>query len=129
MKKYPKFRVWCETIKMFTDGGFYVCSGGQLLWLHTGNQISISNLDDGEYCIQQFTGWLDKNNKEIYEGDIVKIRYKMDEHGEFEEEISEVTFEDGAFGIKSDCFFNWSFASNFSIEVIGNIFENKELLK
>jgi len=90
----------------------------------------------------QFTGLKDKNGKEIYERDIVKMidspsnwTFKGDE----KETLWEVVFENGMFIPKNgetyyndfeDCYGeeiflgnNWSY-----YEVIGNIYENPELL-
>lgn len=73
-----KYRVYCKTTKHFSVQPALLASGNQLLWLHTRNVVSISNLDEEEYIIQQFTGLLDLNQKEIYEGDIVEQEFTVD---------------------------------------------------
>ena len=72
----------------------------------------------------QYTGLKDKNGKEIYEGDIVS--HSLDDYTTFP---SEIKFIDGMF-----CFFNKPIGHTELIEsllyceVIGNIYENPELL-
>jgi uncharacterized phage protein (TIGR01671 family) len=76
--------------------------------------------------LMQYTGLKDKNGKEIYEGDIIKETTKDDKG---EEIVSEVKFYDGIFG--DDTMDGWTLkelVDEFGAYVIGNIYENPELL-
>lgn len=77
-----------------------------------------------EDTVGQYTGLHDKNGKEIYEGDIVKIKYR-------DEDIGKVIYEHNEFSIDvtnmNKNYGRVSFVNNF-MEVIGNIYDNPELL-
>ncbi len=73
--------------------------------------------------VGQYTDLHDKNGKEIYEGDIVKSFFvDTDEAGNeiYKYYIMEVKYDEVLCSYKIDKFMN--------LEVIGNIYENKELL-
>lgn len=120
-----KFRVWNEEFKLFDtllkddyygDGniGFVDC--------FVGNEEDIW---------EQFTGLHDKNGREIYEGDVVKV------YGFSKVTVGKVIYEDYYFTLDGFCdtgtdrpemaFSEGEFEVNY--EVIGNIHENPELLE
>ena len=86
-------------------------------------------LEDVE--LMQYTGLKDRNGKEIYEGDILKYNFPYD--GRLKH-VSPVKFleTEASFGIK-DRYGNeiplYRIAANNYFEIIGNIYENEELLK
>lgn len=83
--------------------------------------------------LMQYTGLKDKNGRKIYEGDIVKIkaiavrqesRWHADVLVEYPVEVIEVVkWEIDGFHLIANNWVEWD------IEVIGNIYENPELLK
>ena len=75
--------------------------------------------------LMQYTGLKDKNGKEIYDGDVVELET------ENSTQRWEVCFYDGSFGFaRDDHFITFGYVNHGSdgIEVIGNIYENPNLL-
>lgn len=82
-----------------------------------------------ENTIGQYTGLHDKNGKEIYEGDFV--RFHMHERGIYESEYQTglVEFGGGRFYADLDCSTLYFCGEPDDYEVIGNIYDNPELIK
>ena len=109
-----KFRVWNKTIypKMLKSS---------ILSLNDTGWVNINKETNGG--IDQYTGLKDKNGKEIYEGDIFK-----DDNWCVIKAV--VDFNEGMFGWWTDKKENFIQLSECKIiEVIGNIYENKDLLE
>ena len=85
--------------------------------------------------IMQYTGLKDKNGREIYEGDIVKYIMTTECGCRIEEKIKEVVYNDSHCGfypfylhdkMDDDSWYQYLISD---IEIIGNIYENPELLE
>lgn len=90
-----------------------------------------NQLDDTDCVIMQCTGLKDKNGKLIYEGDIVKFNYDTDEI------IAVVSWDDNegqvGYYLNTTDYFKDKYVTDYDFykndyEVIGNIYENKDLL-
>ena len=126
-----KFRAWDNVTKRYWNVGGLSFEKGKLIEVYLENYPT--SFEGNEDCkkpddviLEQNTGLKDKNDKEIYEGDIVlvngNIRYYVD-------------FEFGGFWLNNDNI-KWKANRAFThfvewndIEVIGNIHENPELLE
>lgn len=81
--------------------------------------------------IGQFTGLLDKNGKEIYEGDIIKTKRYGVVHGQSNTQgadLFRVVYKNAQFYIDNKLRHFYLQDSRCN-EVIGNIYDNPELLK
>lgn len=140
-----KFRVWNKKNKRWLsadDGGTHACSNW-VLDIFTGKIVDYVNCD-GEYIlssepdhyfdglthikesplvIQQYTGLKDKNSVEIYEGDIVNHWIDIGPGGE-KQITSQIAIGEWGPNLQS-----WTYMEKLLPEVIGNIFENPELLE
>ena len=84
--------------------------------------------------IGQFTGLLDKSGNDIYEGDVVKAPLLDPIFGDVIKDVfcnAEIRFNKGSFVVSYYKRENNIYLSDLykRIEVIGNIFDNKELLE
>ena len=137
-KRQIKFRAWDGKQFYYTpDFNMHFSESGIIAGLHNGGMVFNR---DGE--ITQFTGLLDKNGKEIYEGDWVMADGTCNITGAFDPHsvISKwrkwrVVFKDGGFIIKGKSkrakehrLRGVTIRQN-GINVIVNIYENPEPLK
>jgi hypothetical protein len=120
----PKFRAWDKELKTILDVSLIDFKKRVLVGEHWEfGETNFISFDD--IYLMQSTGLFDKNNKEIFEGDIVRVL-----------DSPYTVFYDnerGSYRLKPhDDRWNVDYMSNFShggnFEVVGNIYENKEQL-
>ena len=90
-------------------------------WGNVGKGV----FDNDDYVIMQFTGLTDKNGVKIFEGDVVKVPTEWNSLiGVVEYNDYLASFNAWLQNRKEGCFL----ITDEDIEVIGNIFENPELI-
>ena len=129
MSREIKFKFWNKIARRFQPASKYAVDGEGKLVSYDYEMMAFDDpVEFSNTCIvaQQYTGLKDKNGIEIYEGDIVKATSDQYENENF---VGKVIFDEG-------CFLTWINKNDIrgiwgedDIEIIGNIFENSELLE
>ena len=124
----PKYRAWYTPFK----GEKF---GQEMKYGQAGSLITHAEMSPDKYVLMQSTGLRDKNGVEIFEGDIVVINVNngfdrlFDEKSVIKESkfhsglVCELVKFDAEYRIFHDPIFDYEY------EVIGNIYENRELLE
>jgi len=129
-----KFRAWLKEDKKmvnietmdFTDKSIQYLKKSEIINAHLLRRVSFDDVE-----LMQYTGVKDKNGKEIYEGDIIKYKFPYDRRIKH---ISPVFYMESqaSYGVL-DIYKNeiplYTISTNNYFEVIGNIYENKNLLE
>lgn len=126
----PKFRAWDKARNEMnykvmvgncdTDDENWTCP---IIWIE--EEKDWLHFDDYE-CIMQSTGLKDKNGKEIFEGDIVKMAKDVYSEPTY---YKVVRHRGGAYRLESKQHGCELWLRHTDCEVVGNIYENPELLE
>lgn len=119
-----KFRAWDKRLKRMLLPAMPTIHGG-IMW----GEKSFDTCVENNYELMQFTGLNDKKKKEIWEGDIVRMFNCEQTHEGYKETpigLDVVVFENGMFTLKNE---EDGRRLRYSVEVVGNIYANPELLK
>ncbi|WP_297456036.1 YopX family protein [Persephonella sp.] len=125
-----KFRAFIEPLNSMIQVSklTLATSGDVMVWIN-----DTFYFDGHEAHLMQYTGLKDKNGKEIYEGDIVRVN--IDELPPYTT-VGQIVYSAPAFALKNKSgalesleLLIMNYAPEKVLEVIGNIYENPELLE
>lgn len=122
-----KFRAWDKKLKLLGNVSYIDFESKHLMYYFDEETELYANFEDVE--IMQSTGLLDKNGVEIYEGDIIDVGTRIPFLNKIQrdEETAYLKL------VPLDKRWTESYFTNFEdksrYEVVGNIYENKELLR
>ncbi len=119
-----KFRAWSKTEKIMSDVKKIDFWNGEI------DARCFEETEIGNAILMQSTGLFDRNGKEIFEGDVVR-QVRTQPTTENEVIVGVVTMLEGAWLIVND---NEQLASDLwsetdENEIIGNIYENAEMVR
>lgn len=124
----PKIRAWHHELgrMMSIETMYFFANELEELQLNDSVMNDSIPASPDEIELMQYTGLKDKNGKEIFEGDIL-----FGHAGEDFWEIVEFDIEEGKW-IRRDIWYNSKLdlsENNEFMEIVGNIYENKEMLE
>ena len=136
-----KFRAYDKHLKVIRDVAYIDFYNKEIMYWIDDEQTTDIVRGYGEVELMQYIGMKDTEDREIYEGDIVK--YITKKNLEIEESITEVVFENCSFclNFKNKYVVGGRYAmaifnlrdeftnSEVEFEIIGNIYENPELVE
>lgn len=123
----PRYRAWDTTNKEMFKDTFSITESGQVVVVEQEDvmcppdYVFVDNL-----VIMQSTGIKDKNGKEVFEGDIVKMAKDVYSEPTYYEVVRH---RGGAYRLESKQHGCELWLRNADCEVVGNVYENKELLE
>lgn len=122
-----KYRAWDSAKKEMFKDTFAITESGQVVVVE---QESVASSPDYVFVdhlvIMQSTGLADKNGKEIFEGDIVKMSKDVYSEPTYYEVVRH---RGGAYRLESKQHGCELWLRHTDCEVVGNIYENPELLE
>ncbi|MBY3600291.1 YopX family protein [Enterococcus faecium] len=125
----PRFRAWYTPFKGKTIGQ-------EMKYGQAGRLITRAEMAPDKYVLMQSTGLKDKNGVEIFEGDVVSVSVRngfdyldnkvciVKNSIDYSGLVCATVDEDLEYQI-----FNTELFEEYTYEVIGNIYENSELLE
>ena len=122
----PRYRAWDEKNKEMFKDTFAVTESGEVV---TVEQDFITNAPDyifvDHLTIMQSTGLTDKNGKEIFEGDVVKMAKNVYSEPTYYEVVRH---RGGAYRLESKQYGCELWLRHTDCEIAGDIYENPELV-
>ena len=120
----PKFRAWMKQYKkMDNDIGEMYFEDGEFKYI--GDDVHYKRLPE-HVILMQSTGLKDRNSVEIFEGDIVKMTKDVYSEPTYYEVVRH---RGGAYRLESKQHGCELWLRHTDCEVVGNVYENKELLE
>jgi uncharacterized phage protein (TIGR01671 family) len=125
------FNGWHYGIPVEIDGDMFICESFFKSQDNNHKSIISNNYQivDSK-TVTQYIGINDKNGKEIYVGDILKLENFTYENGQAIDEIRVVEYSKGCYIIKNveeECLCDISYINTDLCEVIGNKFEKGKI--
>lgn len=145
MKREIKFRAWDKVHEcyLYDVQGAYDTLSGCVKYENGENAVYDEEcfagfLDNDQYVVEQYTGLTDKNGQKIYEGDILRVTTGEDGEsyvaivkwfGDEDYPAFDLEGIPAAWNYDANAFATIFQSGVETCEVIGNIFENPELLE